>query len=557
MLLPITTWFCGYTKYAATADLISGVTIGLIIIPQSVAYGAVVGLPAHISLLSSVIGCFVYAALGTVKEVSVGPTAIMSLLTNQYINQMPIDVFGTFSFGCAIFGLILGIFKLGVVVEFISLPVSSAFGSTVALTIVAQELRNIFGLKYRANTFCALLVKFVLHVKESQTADFVMGTISVLLLITFKKVKDVPLSSSCKHKITIKKTLWLLGMSGNLIILLFACILTRHFEKYSGYVPYMLTDPVTPGFPNIGLPWSESQMNNVTITFQDKIMKLYPGMIIIPIVSLLVHVSIAKCLDNNCNVGTSNELFSLAVSNFLSSFFNATPIAGAFSRSAVSNYCQVKTPISNIYTGAIALSALTLLTPYFRLIPKASLSAIIAVAILNVIDYKIVVPLWRHSKKDLFILFCTLISGLYGGIEIGLIAGVVINLSFLIYLWMRPSLGISKYQGAYGDYIVVTPNLGLLYPAVTYLETQMHRKLNKEPFVNLPVAVNCTFLQNFDYTAVKGIIRITKVYEQQQRKIAFFNINNKLRNMCVDIDGSIVDYFYENEDLCQLSILNK
>lgn len=89
---------------------------------------------------------------------------------------------------------------LGVVVEFISLPVSSAFGSTVALTIVAQELRNIFGLKYRANTFCALLVKFVLHVKESQTADFVMGTISVLLLITFKvSIEITYISISAMH----------------------------------------------------------------------------------------------------------------------------------------------------------------------------------------------------------------------------------------------------------------------------------------------------------------------------------------------------------------------
>jgi solute carrier family 26 (sodium-independent sulfate anion transporter), member 11 len=201
-------------------------------------------------------------------------------------------------------------------------------------------------------------------------------------------------------------------------------------------MPFILTGKVRPGLPSFGLPPFETsyEMKNgttVEMGFTDMISELGSSIALVPIIAVLGNVAISKAFGGS-GVDATKELVALSMSNVIGSFFSSIPVTGSFSRSAVNHASGVRTPIGGIYTGALVLLALGVLTPYFQFIPRAALSAVIISAVIFMIEYEVVKPLWRCSKRELLTVGLTLVLSLCIGVEIGLLSGVFLDVAFVV-----------------------------------------------------------------------------------------------------------------------------
>lgn len=211
---------------------------------------------------------------------------------------------------------------------------------------------------------------------------------------------------------------------------------------------------------------------------------------------------------------------ALSLSNVIGSFFSSYPVTGSFSRSAVNSASGVKTPLGGIYTGMIVLLALSVLTPYFQYIPRAALSAVIISAVIFMIEYEIIPALWRCSRRELLPGAITFVLSLVIGVELGLLAGVATDVAFLVHRAARPNLLVEKTETVASkvQYILVHPRYSLLYfPAIEYVRGRISSSLKQ--FGQLPVVLDCRNVQEFDFTATKGLGALYK--ELAAKKVAF------------------------------------
>lgn len=207
-------------------------------------------------------------------------------------------------------------------------------------------------------------------------------------------------------------------------------------------------------------------------------------------IAVLGNVAISKAFGGG-GIDATRELFALSLSNILGSFVSSMPVTGSFSRSAVNHASGVRTPIGGIYTGLLVLLALGLLTPYFHYIPRAALAAVIISAVIFMIEYEVVRPLWRCSRRELLPGAITFILSLCVGVEFGLLAGVVADLSFLVYRTARPVLSVDRFATLSGlNYLLIRPRHSLLYfPAIEYVRNGVAKAIKEHG--KSPVVIDC------------------------------------------------------------------
>ncbi|XKL67148.1 hypothetical protein PGB90_010568 [Kerria lacca] len=515
-------WAPLYTKMDFISDLIAGVTLGLTIVPQSIAYASLARLPAEIGLYSACTGGFLYVLFGTIRQVSIGPTSLMSLLTLQYIGNVPpeymLHYLCLLTFLCGVVELLMGFLRLGFLTEIISTPVTSGFTSASSIIIIVSQIRHILGISYKSKNTKDDIYHLFEHFHEFRYGDTILGIFCIIILLSLRQFKNI----SCKNK-TLKKLCWFISISRNAAVVCSSCFVAYYIESSGLKIPFKLTPNVTAGIPSPKLPSFGIYEGNKTISFFEMTEQLGSGFIIIPIVAVLINVSIAKAFATDGITDATQEMLTLSFCNIFASCFNSMPICGAFTRSAVSNASGVRTPFSNFYSALITILALTFLTPWFRYIPKATLAAVLIAAVLVLIDFEIVTVLWKFCRRDLIIVILTLILCLYFGIEIGLLIGVLCNLFHLLYLWARPKINCEKRKNEYGEYLVITPDLGLFFLGTDYLYMFL-AKTARDNDKNLPVSVNCCYFKGMDYTAIKSLSMISRDFESRNQQLIFFNV---------------------------------
>lgn len=209
-----------------------------------------------------------------------------------------------------------------------------------------------------------------------------------------------------------------------------------------------------------------------------------------PVIAVLGNVAISKAFGGG-GIDATRELIALSLSNILGSFCSSMPVTGSFSRSAVNHASGVRTPIGGIYTGMLVLLALGVLTPYFHYIPRAALSSVIISAVIFMIEYEVIRPLWKCSRRELLPGAFTFILSLCVGVEIGLLAGVVSDLGFLVYRTARPAMLVDRQRTLSGlSILTVRPRHSLLYfPAIEYVRNRVSQAIKEEG--KLPVVIDC------------------------------------------------------------------
>ncbi|XP_051171323.1 sodium-independent sulfate anion transporter-like [Leptopilina boulardi] len=505
--IPIVTWLPKYSSDDALGDLVAGLTIGLTLIPQAIAYAGLAGLGPQFGLYSAFAGSFVYIIFGTCPEVNIGPTALISLLTFTYARGIP-EYAGLLCFLSGCVTIILGVMRLGFLVEFVSTPVVSGFTSAASLIIACSQIKGLLGLKIHGESFIEIWKELFYKIDQTQIPDLILSCGCIVILLSLKTIKDIKSSNRF-----ISRLIWFIGTGRNALVVILCATISYIFESRSK-APFILTGHIDAGLPKVEPPQFSHQNENQTIGFLEICKTFGFGIIVVPLISIIGNVAIAKAFSRGKALDATQEMLTLGLCNLVGSFFHSMPVTGSFSRSAVSNTSGVRTPLGGLYTGILVILALSLLTPYFYYIPRATLSSVIICAVIFMVEIKMFKSIWKSSKRDLIPALVTFLSCLFAGVELGIIIGVIIDIAILIYFNARPTMYIEYRNTLSSPYILVRPSAGLMFPAVDYLRTYLTECLNEDKRNakknQLNIVLDCSHIDRIDFTAMQGINSVVR-----------------------------------------------
>ncbi|XP_047504545.1 sodium-independent sulfate anion transporter-like isoform X1 [Pieris napi] len=541
--LPILSWLPSYSFRNGIADAIAGITVGLTVIPQAIAYAGVAGLPPQYGLYSSFMACFVYTVFGSVKDSAIGPTAIAAILTRENLHGLGPEfaVLLAFLSGCV--ELVMGILQLGFLIDFISGPVSVGFTSAAAIIIATTQVKDILGLSFPGGKFLQVWSGIYEHIGETRLWDTVLGFSCIVVLLLLRKVKDIKISdssdntsevagieetvgSSSKVRAGASQALWFLSTTRNILVVLLCSALAYYFDTRN-QVPFVLTGTVKPGLPEFSLPPFSATVGNHTYTFMEMTSTLGSAIFVVPLLSILENIALAKVFSEGKRVDATQEMIALGVCNIVSSVVDSMPVSGALSRGAVNHASGVATPAGGVYTGVLVLLALQYFTPYFYYIPKASLAAVIIAAVVFMMELHVFKPIWRTKKMDIIPAVVTFATCLLARLELGIVAGIAVNLLFLLYASARPSVRVCRAVSSDGvPYILATVDRALSFPSAEFVR----RALRKAPS-DAPLVLDAHHVQAADFTAAKGIKSLIDDFHARGQTIIFYNVKPSIAHV--------------------------
>ncbi|XP_069124023.1 sodium-independent sulfate anion transporter-like isoform X1 [Argopecten irradians] len=540
--VPIINWLPKYDLHTLQCDLVAGLTVALTVIPQGLAYAKIARLPTQYGLYSAFMGCFVYCFLGTAKDITLGPTAIMSLMTAAFAYS-PVENDPTYAIVlcllCGCVQLLMGILNLGILVNFISYPVINAFTSAAAITIGFGQVKGILGLTDIPRDFPHMVYQTFKKIPETKVWDMTMGLICLVLLFLLKKMRtiqwnDPPDGSPPNLCVKVcRYIVWLSGTAANAIIVIGASGVVAILESQNIKDAISITGEIQPGLPPFKAPSFSLQNGNETISSGTILSSIGAGIGIVPLLGLVELIAIGKAFarQNNYKIYPNQELISIGIANILSSFMSSYPVTGSFSRTAVNSQSGVKTPASGLITGAVVLVALQFLTPLFYYIPKSALSAVIISAVIQMVDYKIIKKLWKANKIDLIPLFITFVASLGVGIEYGIIIGIGVDLLALLYPMARPKIRVTD-----TGVVILKMDQGVRFPAVDFLQNTVTEAATVQGDKLRSVIIDCSYITATDYSSVQGIIEMIAEFKRKDARIVFACLNSKVLETLQDRD---------------------
>ena len=419
--IPILQWLPNYRKTNLSGDLSAGLTVGIMLIPQGMAYAMLAGLPPVFGLYASLIPQVIYALLGTSRQLSVAPVAMDSLLVAAGLGALSlsgVEEYTSMAIFLALFmgsiQFLLGIVKMGFLVNFLSKPVISGFTSAAALIIGLSQLKHLLGAPIENSNQIHILLGNTFEVLDQINGyAIILGVSAILIIKAIKKWSP---------RIPAALVVTLLG-----IIITYAFNLSEHGLNIVREVPS--------GLPKVGLP--EFSMNRIN--------DLAPVALTLALIAFMEAISVAKAIEERKGlqeVRPNQELIAIGMANIVGSIFQSYPVTGGFSRTAVNDQAGASTPLASIISAVIVGLTLLFLTPLFYHLPKTVLAAIIMVAVFGLIDFTYPVRLFNKRKDEFVVLLITFLTTLTVGITEGIILGVLISIGLMIYRTSQPHYAV-------------------------------------------------------------------------------------------------------------------
>ncbi|SCL15270.1 sulfate permease, SulP family [Micromonospora nigra] len=440
--VPLLGWLPGYRGTVLRHDLVAGLTVAVMLVPQSMAYAALAGMPPVTGLYASIVPLLVYAVLGTSGSLAVGPVAITAMMTAAALAPAANGDADRYAALAGLLALLvgaiqlgMGALRLGAVVTFMSHSVLSGFTSAAAIVIAASQLKDLLGLDAeRAENFPGIVTSVWQAASTVQGLTVAVSVASITALVLLKRhLPKLPGALLVVAGVTAVSAVFALGDRG-------VRILTE----------------VPAGLPVPALP---------SLAAAD-VTALLPAAIAIALVSYMEGIAVAKSLaaKSRQQVLANTELVAVGAANASAGVFGAFPVAGGFSRSAVNHSAGARTPVATIVTAVVVAVTAFALTPAFYHLPKAVLGAIVVVAVLGLVDRAGAVAAWRTRRADGLTLALTFLVTLLFGVEPGLAAGVAVSIGVFLWRSSRPhtaELGrvpgsttyrnVARYQGLETD----------------------------------------------------------------------------------------------------------
>ncbi|CAG8700563.1 2164_t:CDS:2 [Cetraspora pellucida] len=389
-LFPIFSWIGRYNTTWLLGDLIAGITVGLVVIPQSMAYAKVAALPVEYGLYSSFVGVTIYCLFATSKDMTIGPTAVMSLLIGQTLTAISSNkdnagysnptIAATFSLLAGLIVLLFGLLRLGIVVRFVSNPVIAGFTTGSAINITISQLAGLLGITgidTRAATY--LVLGNTLKALGRTTVDAAAGLTCLLFLYSVK----FGMSYLTTRYSNRQKIFFFISTLRNFLAVVIYTIIAFILNIGKTTNPLSILKTMPSGLHDVGVKDIDTKLLSICGPY-------LPG---ICIVLVLEHIAIAKSFGriNDYRIAPSQECIAIGATNCLGCLFGAYPATGSFSRSAIKSKSGVLTPFAGIFSGLLVLLAIYALTPAFYYIPNAALKYVYhIVADFNAVTQRII-----------------------------------------------------------------------------------------------------------------------------------------------------------------------
>ncbi|WP_036593299.1 SulP family inorganic anion transporter [Ottowia thiooxydans] len=431
--LPVLQWGRAYNREALVSDGVAALIVTIMLIPQSLAYAMLAGLPPEVGLYASVAPLLLYAVFGTSRVLAVGPVAVVSLMTAAAIgHHAPAGtpeywaVAITLAFLSGLLLLSMGLLRLGFLANFLSHPVISGFISASGILIAASQLRTLMGVSAEGHNFLDLSLSLMSQLGQVHVLTLAIGAATVAFLFWVRSGLK-PLLQRLGMK---PRAADVVAKTGPVAAIAVTTLLTWALDwqvqgvKIVGAVPQ--------GLPPFTLPlWDLGLWQAL----------LVPALLI-SVVGFVESVSVGQTLaaKRRQRIEPDQELVALGSSNLSAALTGGFPVTGGFARSVVNFDAGAQTPAAGVFTAAGITLASLFLTPALYYLPQATLAATIVVAVLSLVDFSILRKTWNYAKSDFSAVVATLVATLTVGVETGLIVGVGVSLALYLYRTSRPHM---------------------------------------------------------------------------------------------------------------------
>lgn len=513
---PIIEWGSEYNKETLISDFVAAVIVTIMLIPQSLAYALLAGLPAEVGLYASILPLVAYAIFGTSRALAVGPVAVGSLMTATAVSQLGLEPASpeyvmaalTLAFMSGIFLVSVGLLRLGFLANFLSHPVIAGFITASGIIIAASQLKHIFGIDAHGHNLLELLESIFAHIGELNLITLIIGVASTAFLFWVRKgLKPLLLNAGLKPRMAdiVAKT----GPVAAIFVTTLSAWLFSLGDKgvrLVGEVPVGLPPLTMPSF-SLDL-WSS----------------LLGSAILISVIGFVESVSVAQTLaaKRRQRIDPDQELVGLGAANVAGSLSGGFPVTGGFSRSVVNFDAGAETPAAGAFTAVgLAIATLTI-TPLLAFLPKATLAATIIVAVLSLVDFSVLKKTWIYSKADFAAVAATILVTLGLGVEMGVSAGVLISIFIHLYKSSKPHIAIvgqvpnsEHYRNVLRHEVITHKNIltirideSLFFANARFLEDKIYDLVAKRKEVE-HVVIMCAAVNEIDMSALESIEAIS------------------------------------------------
>ena len=513
--LPALVWLKTYNKGALQADAMAALIVTIMLIPQSLAYAMLAGLPPATGLYASILPLLAYALFGSSRTLAVGPVAVISLLSANAVGLAHItsglDVI-TLSMTLALLSgvlmLIMGLFKLGFIANLLGRPVVTGFITAAGILIALGQLKHILGIPLGGHNLLELADGLLQYGSDTHLLTVVVGVTSIIFLWWAR----APLTHFlCRFmsKTVASALSKLAPVSAVIIAILLASNLSLDQQglKVVGDIPS--------GLPT--LAWPELSWLLVST--------LMPSAIMISLIGYVESISVAQTLANKRRqqIAPNHELLGLGAANVASAVSGGFAVTGGFSRSVVNYDAGAQTPMAGVFTAVGIALACLYLTPYLALLPKAVLGATIFVAVLTLIEPHDIKFTWKYSKHDFAAMMITISMVLFVGVEAGVMAGVAATIILMLWRTSRPHIAIvgpitgsehfrnvDRHDVAQCKQVIALRiDESLFFGNVRYLDNQLNTLLAQNPCLEHLILM-ASGINHIDSSAVESLLEFNK-----------------------------------------------
>ncbi len=429
--LPILAWLPHYNRRLGGADLLAGLIVTIMVIPQSLAYALLAGLPAVVGLYASILPLVAYTLLGTSRTLAVGPVAIIALMTGAALGGVAAPGSPEYLQAALVLSLLsggmltlMGLLRMGFFTNFLSHPVIAGFLSASGILIAASQAGHLLGIESSGYTVIALVVSLASHLSELHWPTLAIGAGSLLFLVGVRRqgkatLMRIGLSSSLAA---------LLAKAGPVLAVVVTTLVAWHFDLAQRGVA--VVGDIPGGLPPVTVPVFDAALWQ----------RLLVPALLISLVGFVESVSMGQMLaaKRRQRISPNQELIGLGGANLAAAFSGGMPVTGGLSRTVINFDAGAQTPMAGLFA-AVGIGIVTLaLTPLLHHLPIATLAATITVAILTLVDIPMVRQTWRYSRSDFSAMAATILLTLVEGVEAGIIAGVVLSIGLFLYRTSRP-----------------------------------------------------------------------------------------------------------------------
>ncbi|MDO6589915.1 sodium-independent anion transporter [Loktanella sp. D2R18] len=523
--LPILTWGKDYTRETLSNDLIAAVIVTIMLIPQSLAYALLAGLPPEAGLYASIAPIILYTVFGTSRVLAVGPVAVVSLMTAAALSNIVEQ--GTMGYAVAALSLAalsgvmllaMGLFRMGFVANFLSHPVISGFITASGIIIAASQLKHILGIEAHGHNLLDLSLSLFEHLPETNWITAVIGGFATAFLFWVRKGLKPLLEKlgvgPAMTSVAVKAGPVAVVVATTLAVWMFA--LGDQGVKIVGDVPQSLPPLTLPSF-------SPSLLGQL----------LLPAFLI-SLIGFVESISVAQTLaaKKRQRIDPDQELIGLGAANVGAAFTGGFPVTGGFSRSVVNFDAGAETPAAGAFTAiGLAIAALAL-TPLIFFLPKATLAATIIVAVLSLVDFSILKRAWEYSLADFSAVLATIALTLAMGVEVGVSAGVVLSVLLHLYKTSRPHIaevglieGTEHFRNINRHEVQTDPRVvslrvdeSLYFANARFLEDFIQNRVAGDKNVR-HVILQCSAINDIDLSALESLEMINTRLEEMDVRL--------------------------------------